>query len=83
MTADITPEAKMHLMKGAGLPHPPTDLTYVCRMAVSAEGPKAAEWADKPHRIVYDLCREVEALAAENARLRGISGGSTGGGTGC
>lgn len=35
------------------------------RLAPSGEGPRAGEWADKPHRLVYDLCGEVERLQAE------------------
>lgn len=32
------------------------------RLAPSDLGEKAAEWSDKPHRLVYDLCREIERL---------------------
>jgi hypothetical protein len=32
------------------------------RDAVGGKGPKAYDWADKPHRLVYDLCREIHAL---------------------
>ncbi len=32
------------------------------RNAPSGIGPLASEWADKPHRLLYDLCRCVEAL---------------------
>ena len=35
------------------------------RMAPSGEGPLAAEWKDKPHRLIYDLCSEVDRLEAE------------------
>lgn len=31
------------------------------RHAVGNEGPLAGQWADKPHRLVYDLCSEIEA----------------------
>ena len=30
------------------------------RNAPSGIGPLAAEWRDKPHRLVYDLCRALE-----------------------
>jgi hypothetical protein len=40
---------------------PGTD-TRDYRLAPSGVGPLAAEWADKPHRLVYDLCGEVERL---------------------
>lgn len=45
--------------------HLPTELTYECRMAISGKGPRAFDWSDKPHRLVYDLSREVERLTAE------------------
>lgn len=32
------------------------------RSAISGEGPLAYTWTDKKHRLVYDLCGEVEAL---------------------
>lgn len=32
------------------------------RSAPSGVGPLAAEWRDKPHRLVYDLCEEVQRL---------------------
>jgi len=58
-----TPEG--HKLKhDAGLPHLPTQLTYECRLAAGREGPRGYDWEDKPHRVVYDLCRELEARAA-------------------
>ena len=59
----ITLEQKKQLQFDAGIPHLPTDLTYECRMAISGEGERAYEWRDKPHRLVYDLSRQVEADA--------------------
>jgi len=35
------------------------------RNAPSGIGPQADEWNDKPHRLIYDLCAEIE-------RLRGL-----------
>lgn len=35
------------------------------RLAPSGEGPLAYTWDDKPHRLVYDLCGEVDTLRAE------------------
>ena len=35
------------------------------RVAPGGEGPLAAEWKDKPHRLIYDLCSEVDRLEAE------------------
>jgi hypothetical protein len=46
---------------------PPEPLEYTTadyRNAPSGIGPLAATWKDKPHRLVYDLCREVERLQA-------------------
>lgn len=37
------------------------------RLAPSGEGPLAHEWKDKPHRLIYDLCGEVERLKPEGA----------------
>ncbi len=53
-----------------GIPHLPTQLTAECRFAISNEGPRAYDWTDKPHRLVYDLCREVERLTAERDEAR-------------
>ena len=58
------------LRKATGIPHLPTQLTFEARLAISGEGPRAYDWSDKPHRIVYDLCREIEKNAAERDRLR-------------
>jgi vacuolar-type H+-ATPase subunit I/STV1 len=59
----ITVEQKKQLQFDARIPHLPTDLTYECRMAISGEGSRAQDWSDKPHRLVYDLSRQVEADA--------------------
>ena len=32
------------------------------RDALSGEGPMAGDWDDKPHRLIYDLCKEIERL---------------------
>lgn len=40
-----------------------------CRNAMANEGPRADEWNDKPHRLVYDLCNEVVKGRTENAAL--------------
>lgn len=32
------------------------------RNAPDGIGPQAAEWKDKPHRLVYDLCSRVELV---------------------
>jgi len=41
---------------GPALPYP----VEAYRLALSGEGPLAAEWRDKPHRLVYDLCNALE-----------------------
>jgi len=69
--SDVVPfEMKQELQRRAGIPHLPTDLTYECRMAISGDGPRAYDWKDKPHRLVYDLSRCVESQATEIDRLR-------------
>ena len=57
------------LRKAAGIPHLPTQLTFEARLAIGGEGPRAYDWSDKPHRLVFDLCREIEKNAAERDRL--------------
>ena len=37
---------------------------YHLRRAVSGGGDFADEWNDKPHRLIYDACREIERLTA-------------------
>lgn len=54
------------LKQAAGLPNMPTPLTYLYRISIGGDGPLTADWSDKPHRLVYDLCRHIEQLAAEN-----------------
>ena len=42
------------------------------RNALSGEGEFMSlgyEWSDKPHRLVYDLCGEVDALRAQLTEL--------------
>lgn len=40
--------------------------TQAYRDAPSGEGPLAETWKDKPDRLVYDLCREIERLRSAN-----------------
>ena len=58
-----TPEG-YKMMMNSSIPHLPTQLTYDCRAAIGGNGPLAYTWQDKPHRLVYDLCREIERIAA-------------------
>jgi hypothetical protein len=37
------------------------------RNALSGEGPQAYDWSDKPHRLIYDLCNEVDRLQSQSA----------------
>jgi hypothetical protein len=38
------------------------ELTEPYRLAVEGIGPLAYDWEDKPHRLVFDLCAELEYL---------------------
>jgi len=60
-----TAEQLERLQRDADLPHPPTPFTYWYRLAMSGAGPHAYNWSDKPHRLVYDLCRAIEQQAGE------------------
>jgi hypothetical protein len=39
------------------------------REAPSGLGPLATSWNDKPHRLIYDLCAEIEELQSKMAKL--------------
>lgn len=39
------------------------------RAAPAGDGPLATAWNDKPHRLVYDLCRDVDALRRQRDEL--------------
>jgi len=41
------------------------------RVAISGHGPLAGEWADKPHRLVYDLLRVIDAYHQRAAEAKG------------
>ena len=73
---DSTPEEIAADTKARGLSLPQTVETYILRSGVSGKGPKAYDWSDKPHRLVYDACRladfqnaEIERLKSENEAL--------------
>src|SRR3990167_1552620 len=38
-------------------------------LAPSGKGPWAYTWSDKPHRLVYDLCGEVDRLRTQQDKL--------------
>lgn len=55
------------LQKDCGIPHLPTQLTYHLRRAPSLVkdapfGSWAYQWDDKPHRLLYAACSEIELL---------------------
>jgi hypothetical protein len=60
-------DAKTKMQKDGGLDHPPTDFTLQFRQAVNGDGPRAYDWSDKPHRLIYDLCSYIEAAEATRA----------------
>ena len=64
MTTLTPQEELLRLKNDCEIPDMPTQLTYHLRRAVSSEGDYADEWDDKPHRLIYDACREIERLTA-------------------
>jgi hypothetical protein len=62
--SEPTIEQLKRLQLNAGIPDLPTPLTFDLRRAVGGEGPRAYDWSDKPHRLLYDACREIERLTA-------------------
>lgn len=63
-------DRKTEMQRDASLRYPPTDFTLPFRQAISGDGSRAYEWQDKPHRLVYDLCAEIERLAATGERAK-------------
>jgi hypothetical protein len=63
----VEPKDLLRLKADANLTNTPTALTWHARMAPSGEGTMAGDWADKPHRLVYNLCSYIETIEA-NAR---------------
>lgn len=57
-------EALETMQKDAGLKNLPTQFTFEMRLAMSGAGPRAYDWSDKPHRLIYDLCDEIERVRA-------------------
>ena len=60
----IPQEELLRLKNDCEIPDMPTQMTYHLRRAVSGGGDYADEWNDKPHRLIYDACREIERLTA-------------------
>lgn len=46
--------------------------TQAYRLAPGGEGEHAATWQDKPHRLIYDLCGDIERLNSEVDKLEAI-----------
>ena len=42
-------------------------------LAPSGKGPWAYTWSDKPHRLVYDLCGEVDRLRTQQDKLLAVA----------
>lgn len=60
----IPQEELLRLKNDCEIPNMPTKLTYHLRRAVYGEGDYQYDWKDKPHRLIYDACREIERLTA-------------------
>lgn len=57
-----------------GLTYPSTPMTFALRRAVNGMGSDDSmsagyQWIDKPHRLVYDACGEIERLTAERKAM--------------
>ena len=65
----VSQEELERLKNACEIPNIPTQITYHLRRAVSGGGDYADEWEDKPHRLVYDACREIERLTVTNEAL--------------
>jgi hypothetical protein len=70
------PEEELQQLKiDCQIPDMPTQMTYHLRLAPSGEGDWAYQWEDKPHRLIYDACREIERLTAIIQELQAIKEG--------
>mgnify|MGYP003426348881 CR=1 FL=1 len=65
----MTDDELIALQAAAGLAFKPTPLTFDLRRAVSGQGPRAYDWSDKPHRLLYDACREIEQQSSRIQQL--------------
>ena len=73
MQTTLTPQEELLRLKNdCEIPDMPTQLTYHLRRAVSGEGDYADDWWDKPHRLIYDACREIERLNTILQKLEAI-----------
>ena len=55
----------LRLKNDCEIPDMPTQMTYHLRRAPGGEGDYASAWKNKPHRLIYDACREIERLSAQ------------------
>jgi hypothetical protein len=69
---DMTERLRKMQIDG-NLSYLPTEITYLARLAVAGEGEWAYTWTDKPHRVVYDLCRHIEEAAVRAAALSDLA----------
>jgi hypothetical protein len=61
----VTNDQLLKLKVDAGLENMPTQETYHYRYGASGKGPRAYDWMDKPHRLVFDLCATIETMQVE------------------
>ena len=61
----ILPSELLRLKNDCEIPDMPTQMTYHLRLAPSGRGDYKYEWKNKPHRLIYDACREIERLTAQ------------------
>lgn len=65
----IPQEELERLRRDCDIPDMPTQMTYHLRSAISDRGDYRDEWKDKPHRLIYDACREIERLTVISNQL--------------
>jgi hypothetical protein len=65
---EVTEEQLRKMYDYCRLEYFPTPFTYRLRKAVNGDLPSndilTKNWYDKPHRVVFDACREIEKLSA-------------------
>ena len=66
----VSQEELLRLKNDCEIPDMPTQMTYHLRRAPSGGGDLVDEWNNKPHRLIYDACREIERLNALIELLR-------------
>jgi hypothetical protein len=65
----------LQLKNDCEIPDMPTQMTYHLRLAPGGEGDYASEWKNKPHRLIYDACREIERLTVIIQELKALKEG--------